>query len=143
MEQYCFVFSVLYNSPRSLNNNQHCVKKCAYSEFFWSVFLLCISPYSVQMWEYKDQKNSEYGHFLSSANLKKIHRSTVKPHWSTHIFKTGQYRLFISLWKSDFFWGNKNNADVKIIFPQTRRQNYYLLQQKCFSLCLPNKHDSW
>ena len=46
-------------------------KKCPYSEFFWSVFfriwteyakILCISPYSVQMRENMDQKNSQYGH---------------------------------------------------------------------------------
>ena len=48
-------------------------KKCRYSDIFSSVFshiwteyeyLLCKSPYWLQMREYKDQKNSEYGHFL-------------------------------------------------------------------------------
>ena len=48
-------------------------KKCRYSEIFWSVFshiwteyeyLLRKSPYWLQMREYTDQKNSEYGHFL-------------------------------------------------------------------------------
>ena len=34
-------------------------EKYPYSEFFWSLF----SPYSVQIWENTDQKNSEYGHF--------------------------------------------------------------------------------
>ena len=52
-------------------------KKCPYSEFFWSAFfriwteyakILCISPYSVQMRENMDQKNSQYGHFLRSDN---------------------------------------------------------------------------
>ena len=48
----------------------------AYSvRVFWSVFfrirteykdVLCKSPYSVQMQEDVDQKNSEYGHFLLS-----------------------------------------------------------------------------
>ena len=46
-----------------------------YLEFFWSVFyrirteygdLDSKSPYSFQMWENKDQKNSEYVHFLGS-----------------------------------------------------------------------------
>ena len=46
--------------------------KCPYSEFLWSVFsrirteygeILRISPYSVQMQENTDQKNSECGHF--------------------------------------------------------------------------------
>ena len=50
-------------------------EKCPYSEFLWSVFsriqaeygkILRISPYSVGMPEQTDQKNSEYGHFLSS-----------------------------------------------------------------------------
>ena len=44
-------------------------------EFFWSVFsrirtenkdLLCKSPYSVQIRENMDQKNSKHGHFLHS-----------------------------------------------------------------------------
>ena len=58
-------------------------KKCSYSESFWSVFsrirteygkILCIYPYSVQMWENTDQNNSEYGHFLRSVifTLKKL-----------------------------------------------------------------------
>ena len=50
-------------------------KKCLISEIFWSVFsciwteygeMLRISPYSVQMRENTDQKNSEYEHFSSS-----------------------------------------------------------------------------
>ena len=32
--------------------------------------ILRISPYSVQMRENKDQKNSEYGHFSRSAKFK-------------------------------------------------------------------------
>ena len=55
-------------------------EKHPYSEFFWSVFFRIgaecgeilrisrISPYSVQMQENMDQKNSEYEHFLSSVN---------------------------------------------------------------------------
>ena len=48
------------------------MKKCSYSEFFWSVFShirteygerQSISPYSAQMREKADQKNSECGHF--------------------------------------------------------------------------------
>ena len=50
-------------------------EKCPHSEFFWSVFsrirtvhgeIQSVSPYSVQMRENKDQKNSEYGHFSRS-----------------------------------------------------------------------------
>ena len=46
-------------------------EKCPYSEFFWSVFsriwteygeILSFSPYSVQVQENTDQKNSEYVH---------------------------------------------------------------------------------
>ena len=56
-------------------SNCHYIKSCPYSEFFWSVFsgiwteygdLRSKSPYSVQMRENADQKNSEYGHFLRS-----------------------------------------------------------------------------
>ena len=45
-------------------------KKCLFSEFFLFVFfrswieygeIRSISPFSVQMWENTDQKNSEYG----------------------------------------------------------------------------------
>ena len=54
-------------------NSQTVRKKCPYSELFWSVFsriwteyreILCISLYSVQMREEKDQNNSGYGQFL-------------------------------------------------------------------------------
>ena len=50
-------------------------EKCPYLELFWSLFscirieygeILRISPYSVQMRENTDQKNSEYGHFWYS-----------------------------------------------------------------------------
>ena len=53
-------------------------EKCPYVEFFWFVFsrsrteygdILSISPYSVQMRENTDQKNSEYGHFSRSARF--------------------------------------------------------------------------
>ena len=54
---------------RSQKCHQTLREKCQYSEFFWSVFshirteyreiLPCISPYSVQMLESTDQKNSE------------------------------------------------------------------------------------
>ena len=52
-------------------------ERCPYLELFWSVFLsirteyreiLRISPYSVRIRENTDQNNSEYGHFLRSAN---------------------------------------------------------------------------
>ena len=50
-------------------------EKCPYSEFFWFVLsriwteyeeIVRISPYSVQMRENTDQKNSAYGHFPRS-----------------------------------------------------------------------------
>ena len=55
------------------------LEKFPYSELFWSTFsrirteygeILCISPYLVRMRENTDQNNSEYGHFLRSANEK-------------------------------------------------------------------------
>ena len=63
---YCPLTGFYYHSLR---------KKCPYSEFFWRVFsrirneygeITSISPYSVQMRENTDQKNSEYGHFSHS-----------------------------------------------------------------------------
>ena len=48
-------------------------KRCGYTEFFWSIFsyirteygdLLCKSSCLIWVQEYKEQKNSEYGHFL-------------------------------------------------------------------------------
>ena len=53
-------------------------EKCSYSEFSGSVFyriwteyevILRISPYSVQMRENADHKNSEYGHFSRNVKL--------------------------------------------------------------------------
>ena len=50
-------------------------KRCPYSELFCSVFshiraeygeIQSIFPYSVEMWENKDQNNYEYGHFSRS-----------------------------------------------------------------------------
>ena len=53
-------------------------KKCPYSDFLWPVFFrirseygetLCISPYSIQMRENTDQKNFEYGHYMTTISL--------------------------------------------------------------------------
>ena len=63
------------------SKKQPCValsKACPYSKLFWSLFsriwteyeeIVCISPYSVRMWENTDQNNSEYGHFLRSVDV--------------------------------------------------------------------------
>ena len=60
-------------SLRYKTDLQHKLReRCPYSEFFWSVFshirtefgkIRSISPYSVQMSENTNQKNSEYRHF--------------------------------------------------------------------------------
>ena len=56
------------------------LKKCPYSELFWSAFsrirteygeIRSISPFSVQMRENLDQNNSKYGHFSRSVDLVK------------------------------------------------------------------------
>ena len=44
-------------------------EKCPNSEIFWSLFFPYISPYSVQMQENTEQKNSEYGHFSRSGGF--------------------------------------------------------------------------
>ena len=66
-------------------------EKCPYLEFFWSVFsrsqteygeILRISPYSVQIRENTDQKNSDYGHLSHSVTnyyLFLINRCTFFP----------------------------------------------------------------
>ena len=41
-------------------------EKCPHPEFFWSVFSRIRTEYRVQMRESTDQKNSKYGHFLTS-----------------------------------------------------------------------------
>ena len=50
---------------------QHCMKSVCNRGFFGPYFpyekIRSISPYSVQMWENTDQKNSEYRHFSCSA----------------------------------------------------------------------------
>ena len=55
-------------------SDNHYVKVSVF-RVFWSAFsrirteygdLLCKSPYSVQMWENRDQKHSKYKHFLRS-----------------------------------------------------------------------------
>ena len=70
-------------------------KKYLYSEFFWPIFsrirtkygeIRSISPYSVQMRENTDQKNSEYGHFpriVKKANLSTKFFKGTKPFSAT------------------------------------------------------------
>ena len=72
------LFYVFYLCPVSFFNNKISDRsslqffKCPYSEFFWSAFsrfqseyvdLQSKSPYSVGIWENKDIKIPEYGHF--------------------------------------------------------------------------------
>ena len=63
-------------------------KKCPYLKLFWSAFsrfrteygeILRISLYSVRMLENADQNNSEYGHFLYSAESfnKDLHKTKL------------------------------------------------------------------
>ena len=75
------------NIPDADRKNSYCIysllKKCPYSELFWSAFsriqieygeILRISPYSLQMWENADQNNAEYGHFLRTVDMLKIYQ---------------------------------------------------------------------
>ena len=68
----------MYNQFGQIYQSQTLREKCPYSEIFWSVFsrirteyreIPSISPYSVQMWENTDQKNSEFTHFPRSEIL--------------------------------------------------------------------------
>ena len=63
----------------------HCVKSVLYSEFFRSVFfhiwteyedLLCKYPYSGQMLENTDQKNSDTFHTVLFCRIKKPYTAT-------------------------------------------------------------------
>ena len=65
-------------------------EKCLYQWFLWSVFsrirneygeILRVSPYSVQMRENKNQKNSKYGHFSSSEYFQTPYTSGMKIHF--------------------------------------------------------------
>ena len=67
----------------SSDSFRHCVKKCPYSELFWSVFsrirteygeIQSVSPYLARMRENADQNNSEYGHFSFP---KKLHHKCL------------------------------------------------------------------
>ena len=66
-----------YESNLNTNKNLSLREKCPYSEFFCSVYssirteyreIRSVSPYSVQMRENMDQKNSEY--FFRSVSVK-------------------------------------------------------------------------
>ena len=72
----------------------HLREKCSNSEFFWSVFsririeygeIRDIFPYSVQMRENTEQKNSEYGHFLPSGSMKSFIEYVRKMFRKIHI----------------------------------------------------------
>ena len=73
---------IIYISQHTLRESVYSLiplrEKCSCLEFFWFVFsrirteyveILRIPPYSIQMRENTDQKNSEYGHFLCSVQL--------------------------------------------------------------------------
>ena len=69
-----------FNEKQKLGNLESCLKKCPYLELSCSEFsrirteygeILRISPYSVRMWENVDRNNSEYEHFLRSAEFYK------------------------------------------------------------------------
>ena len=70
-------------SLRYKTDLQHKLReRCPYSEFFWSVFsyirtefgkIRSISPYSIQMLENTNQKNSEYRHFSRSDMWQSFH----------------------------------------------------------------------
>ena len=66
----------IFHKNLNANSAQHFIKSVQIRSFLWSVFsriqtkygdLLCKSRYFVRMRENTDQKNSEFGHFSSSA----------------------------------------------------------------------------
>ena len=69
---------------------QSLCEKRLYQWFLWSVFsrirneygeILRVSPYSVQMRENKNQKNTKYGHFSSSEYFQTPYTSGMKIHF--------------------------------------------------------------
>ena len=85
MLQFCYIQFCYLTKFSFSNSDLHSVKKyltkCPYSEFSRSIFLCIrteygwipgISPYSVQMREKTDQKNSKYGLFLRSVDVRRL-----------------------------------------------------------------------
>ena len=69
-------------------------EKCPYSVFFWTVFsairaeyreIRSISPYSIEMRENTDQKNSKYGYFSRSVTLPKNSHFFYYPYLLTQV----------------------------------------------------------
>ena len=94
-------------------------EKCWYSVFFWSVSriwteyreIVCIFPYSVEMRENTDQKNSEYGHFSSSVYFdlcfcSLINTSLCCNNIESHTEKNGKYCLVCEAPLIDIVFGN-------------------------------------
>ena len=78
-----------YESNLNTNKNLSLREKCPYSEFFCSVYssirteyreIQSVSPYSVQMRENMDQKNSEY--FFRSVSVKE--KLKLSPTWEKY-----------------------------------------------------------
>ena len=83
--QFCYIQFCYLTKFSFSNSDLHSVKKyltnCTYSEFSWSIFLCIrteyggipgICPYLVQMREKTDQKNSKYGLFLRSVDVRRL-----------------------------------------------------------------------
>ena len=76
-------------------------------------FGLHISPYSVQMWENTDQKNSKYGHFQADFGTTSLYLCKViklLPLWECHYQeKWLRFKTFIFCWTEiDTLKRNKN-----------------------------------
>ena len=91
-------------------------EKCPYSELFWSAFsririeygeILLISPYSVGMQENADQNNSEYGHFLYSANSflrVRIKRTSFPEWWHSRRYSRCVFRMILQMMSKWYSW---------------------------------------
>ena len=98
-------------------------KRCPYSKFFWSVLscmrteygeIRSISPCSVQMRENKDQKNSEYGHFLRSVPYRDyviICRKMSKIIHGVMIFNNNVIIAYHILNSNTYLWVQKSYMD--------------------------------
>ena len=69
------MYNSYYQAESKKGTTKSLLKKCPYSELFWSVFsrirteygeIRSVSLYSVRMRKNTDQNNSEYGHFSGS-----------------------------------------------------------------------------
>ena len=125
-------------------------EKCLYLEFYLSAFssipseykeILRISPYSVQMQENTDQKNSEYGHFLRSAGNSysgKLVKLAKKWNRVLHCFWDCDNTSLKNIWQIAFLFSAKECSQSAI----KKLSLYILYPPFCYHLSDPSPTNS-